>query len=156
MKTILLLSILFSAIAFPALGELTDADIDKIRLIVNESEKRLRQEIQTEIANSEQRLKEYVDLKIEGVNKQFESINARFASIDTQFASIDKQFVSVNKRIDHVTNVVYALIALIVAAIAIPQILMVWRSGRDRTLERQVEVLAREIETLKQQQMGQP
>lgn len=149
MKTTLWLSILFSAIAFPALGELTDADIDKIRLIVNESEKRLKQEIQTEIANSEQRLKEYVDLKIEGVNKQF-------ASIDTRFTSIDKQFVSVNKRIDHVTNVVYALIALIVAAIAIPQILMAWRSGRDRTLERQVEVLVREIETLKQQQIGQP
>ena len=149
MKTILLLSVLFCAITFPALGELTDADIDKIRLIVNESEKRLKQEIQTEIANSEQRLKEYVDLKIEGVNKQF-------ASIDTRFTSIDKQFVSVNKRIDHVTNVVYALIALIVAAIAIPQILMAWRSGRDRTLERQIEGLAREIETLKQQQMGQP
>lgn len=149
MKTILLLSILFSAIAFPALGELTDADINKIRLIVNESEKRLKQEIKQEIAASEQRLKEYVDLKIESVNKQF-------ASIDTRFSSIDKQFVSVNKRIDHVTNVVYALIALIVAAIAIPQILMAWRSGKDRTLERQVEVLAREIETLKQQQTGQP
>ncbi|MCY3553655.1 MAG: hypothetical protein OXH39_24640 [Candidatus Poribacteria bacterium] len=156
MKTILLLSVLFCAITFPALGELTDADIDKIRLIVNESEKRLKQEIQTEIANSEQRLKEYVDLKIEGVNKQFASIDTRFTSIDTRFTSIDKQFVSVNKRIDHVTNVVYALIALIVAAIAIPQILMAWRSGRDRTLERQIEGLAREIETLKQQQMGQP
>lgn len=149
MKTILLLSILFSAIAFPALGELTDADIDKIRLIVNESEKRLKQEIKVEIANSEQRLKEYVDLKIEGINKQF-------ASIDTQFASIDKQFVSVNKRIDHVTNVVYGLIALIVAAIAIPQILMAWRSGKDRALERQVETLTREIETLKQQQTVSP
>lgn len=156
MKTILLLSVLFSAIAFPAFGELTDADIDKIRLIVNESEKRLKQELQAEIASSEQRLKEYVDLKIDGVNKQFGSINARFASIDKQFEGIDKQFVSVNKRIDHVTNVVYTLIALIVAAIAIPQILMVWRSGRDRTLERQVETLAREIETLKQQQIGQP
>lgn len=149
MKTILLLSVLFCASALPSLGELTDADIDKIRLIVNESEKRLRQEIQTEIANSEQRLKEYVELKIEGVNKQF-------ASIDTGFTSIDKQFVSVNKRIDHVTNVVYALIALIVAAIAIPQILRAWRSGKDRTLERQVEVLAQEIETLRQQQIGQP
>ena len=36
MKTILALSILFSAIALPALGELTDADLDKIRLIVKD------------------------------------------------------------------------------------------------------------------------
>ena len=141
MKKILTLSTLFFAIALPALGELTDADIDKIRLIVNESEKRLRQGIQTEIASSEQRLKEYVDLKIEGVNKQF--------------VSIDKQFVSVNKRIDHVTNVVYGLIALIVAAIAIPQVLMAWRSGKDRALERQIETLTQEIEILKQQQIAQ-
>ena len=39
MKTILVLSILFSAIALPALGELTDADLDKIRLIVREEVK---------------------------------------------------------------------------------------------------------------------
>ena len=42
MKTILVLSILFWAIALPALGELTDADLDKIRLIVKE-------EVKTEI-----------------------------------------------------------------------------------------------------------
>ena len=39
MKTILVLSILFWAIALPALGELTDADLDKIRLIVKEEVK---------------------------------------------------------------------------------------------------------------------
>ena len=36
MKTILVLSILFSVIALPALGELTDADLNRIRLIVKE------------------------------------------------------------------------------------------------------------------------
>ena len=36
MKTTLALSLLFCAIALPALGELTDADLDKIRLIVKE------------------------------------------------------------------------------------------------------------------------
>ncbi len=37
--TILLFSILFSLIALPALGELTDADLDKIRLVVKEEVK---------------------------------------------------------------------------------------------------------------------
>ena len=36
MKTIFLFLILFCAIARPALAELTDADLDKIRLIVND------------------------------------------------------------------------------------------------------------------------
>ncbi len=36
MKTVLLCLILFCVIAMPALGELTDADLDKIRLIVKE------------------------------------------------------------------------------------------------------------------------
>ena len=38
MKTLIFLSILFWTIALPALGEFTDADLDKIRLIINESE----------------------------------------------------------------------------------------------------------------------
>lgn len=63
---------------------------------------------------------------------------------------------SVEKQITLLTNFVYGLIALIVAAIAIPQILMAWRSGKDRSLERQVEVLTREIETLKRQRIANP
>ena len=49
MKTILVLSILFWAIALPALGELTDADLDKIRLIVKE-------EVKTEITAVKQEI----------------------------------------------------------------------------------------------------
>ena len=60
MKTILLLSILFSAIALPTFAELTDADLDKIRLIVKD-------EIKSEITASETRMKLYVDAKIESV-----------------------------------------------------------------------------------------
>ena len=36
MKTIFLFSILFCAITMPALAELTEADLNKIRLIVND------------------------------------------------------------------------------------------------------------------------
>ena len=47
MKTILALSIFFSAIALPTLGELTDADLDKIRLIVQEEIKPIKADIGT-------------------------------------------------------------------------------------------------------------
>ena len=141
MKTILVLSILFWAIASPALGELTDADLDKIRLIVKEEVKTeiagvrqeiagvrqeiagVRQELKAEIAGSERRVKDYIDAKIEGVNKRFETYNW----------------------------VIYILMPLIVAAIGIPTAIIAWRSGRDGSLERQVETLTQEIETLKQQ-----
>ena len=61
MKAILVLSILFCAIAwFPTFAELTDADLDKICLIVKE-------EVKSEIESSETRMKLYVDAKIDGL-----------------------------------------------------------------------------------------
>ena len=121
MKHIFLFSILLCVVSLPSFAELTDADLDKIRLIVKD-------EVKAEVTSSEARMKEYVDLKIGGVEKQ----------------------------ITVLTNVVYWLIALIVAAIAIPQLIMAWRSRKDGSLERQIEQLAREIETLKQPRIVNP
>ena len=131
MKTILVLSILFCAIALPALGELTDADLDKIRLIVKEEVKTeitaLRQELKAEIASSEQSMKNYIDAKIEGV---------------------DKRLDGVDKRLSTYNWVLIVLMPLIVAAVGIPTAIMAWRTGTDRSLERQVETLTKETETL--------
>ena len=77
MKNILVLSILFSAIALPALGELTDADLDKIRLIVNEGVKK-------ENAASEARMKEYINLKLDNVNNQIKTNNGEIGAIRSQ------------------------------------------------------------------------
>ena len=145
MKTVIVLSILFCAIALPALGELTDADLDKIRLIVKEEVKTeitgvrqeiagvrqelkteiagVKQELKAEIAGSEKRLKEYINIRIDSVEKRLSTYNW----------------------------VIYVLMPLIVATVGIPTAMIAWRSGRDRSLERQVGTLAQEIETLKQQ-----
>ena len=154
MRTILVLSILFCAIALPARGELTDADLDKIRLIVKEEVKTeitgvrqeiagvrqelkteiagvrqeiagVKQELKAEIAGSEKRMKDYIDAKIEGVHKRFSTYNW----------------------------VLYILTPLIVAAIGIPTTISAWRIGKDRALERQVETLTQEVETLKEQRI---
>ena len=63
MKTIFLFSILFCVIAMPALAELTDADLDKIRLIVKD-------EVKSEINASEKRMKEHINTQIESVDKR--------------------------------------------------------------------------------------
>ena len=57
MKTILVLSILFSAIDLPALGELTDADLNQIRLIVQEEIKKETTTINTKIDGLDTRLR---------------------------------------------------------------------------------------------------
>ena len=68
MKTLILSSILFCVIVMPALADLTDADLDKIRLIV-------REEIKAEITTSEKRMKEYIDLKLENVSTEFKRVD---------------------------------------------------------------------------------
>ena len=98
MKTLLVLSILFSLIALPALGELTDADLDKIRLIVNDSEKRIKTDIRAEIATSEKNMKEFVTIKIDAVEKRLSTYNW----------------------------VIYVLMPLIVVAIGVPTAIMAW------------------------------
>lgn len=105
-----------------------ETDLNKIRLIVTESEKQVRQYIKTEIESTEKNIKEYIDIKVD----------------------------SVEKRLSMYNWVLYVLMPLIVTAIGIPTAIMAWRSGRDRSLEKQVESLTREIEKLKQQQIVNP
>lgn len=136
MKTVFALSILFCGIVLPALAELTDADLDKIRLIVNEEIKTeittvkqelkaeiatVKQELRTEIANSEIRVKDRIDLNIKSVEKQLGTYNW----------------------------VIYVLTPLIVAAIGIPTAIMAWRSFKDSNQEKKIQELTQEIETLK-------
>ncbi len=128
MKVLIFFLISFSLFALPALAELTDADLDKIRLIVNESEKRVKQDVKAEIASTEKNIKEYIDLKIDSVEKRLSTYNW----------------------------VLYVFMPLIVAAIGVPTAIMAWRSVKDRSLERQVEALTREVETLKQRQIVSP
>ena len=66
MKTILLLSILLSALAMPAIGALDDADLDKIRLIVKE-------EVKAEIAIT---------------NTKIDGLDARLRNVETDIAEL--------------------------------------------------------------------
>ena len=91
MKTILLFSILLCVIAMPAIGELTDADLDKIRLIVKEE-----------------------------IKEEIKPLKADIDGLKTDVARLDGRLTGVEKQVTHATNVTYGLIALIVVAIGIP------------------------------------
>lgn len=105
----------------PAIGELTDADLDKIRLIVKD-------EVQSEITASEARMRSYVDTKVE----------------------------SLKTPITWLIGILVAIIAIIGLPLAILTIFLGWRSIKDNSQEKQIEVLTREIETLKQQRTVNP
>ena len=133
MKTLIFFSILFCVITLPALAELTPQDLDKIRLVVKEE----LVPIQADIAQLDTRLRD----------------------VEVAVGSLTGRIDGVEKQVLHSTNVTYWLIALIVGAIAIPQLIMTfmtWRSAGDREQKRINQELREEIETLKRQQIVRP
>ena len=117
MKYLLIILMLFSLITINAYSDLTSNDLLNIQKIVEETADK-----------SEKRIKEYVDTKID----------------------------SVEKRISLVTTLVYALIALIVLGIVIPQILIARKSSITNEQEKINQELRAEIETLKKQRIQSP
>ena len=91
MKTILGTCMLCVLIASPALSELTQADLDKIRLIVNESEKRVKEEIK----------------------KELKPIKADIGALKVEVASL-------SGRVDGIDKMMTWLMVLIVVAVCIP------------------------------------
>ena len=134
MKTLLFLLVLFCAIALPALGELTDTDLNRIRLIIQE-------EIKKESSTTNQKI-DALDTRIQNVAKDVAWMRGTPENVD--------------KQIPHAKYVLYGLIALIVIVVAVPLISFVRESRTYRSIERQVEMLTQEIETLKQQRIVNP
>ena len=134
MKVLIFCGILLSIVAHPVRAALTPEDLDKIRLIVKE-------EIKAEIEPLETRLRK---------------IEENVARLGGRMDSIDNRFDAIEKQIAHTTYVTYALIALIVLAVGIPQMIIASRWRKDIQLEKQVQSLVAEVATLKQQRIHTP
>ena len=113
--TIAILLLLF--FASPVLSKLTEEDIEAIRTIVKED---VRAIIKEEITASEKRMKEHVDLKIQTVNARIDGVDTRIDGVNTRIEALDKQ-------LGRIWGVIIALIGLIAATIAIPQIMVVYK-----------------------------
>ena len=105
--TILLL-LLFASAAY---GELTKEDL---RTIIKEENTAL-----------EKRMKEYMDLKVDGVEK---SLNAKIEAVD--------------QRIDDMRIVMIALVGLIAAAVALPQVIIAYI---ERKREKEIHLLVQQL-----------
>lgn len=136
MKRVLFFSIVFWAIASPALAELTVQDLEKIRSIIKE-------EIADEIAP--------IKTEIASIKTEIASMKTEITSIDDKISSVKEDVESLSGRVDGIEKQITWLMGVIIVVVGIPQVIVVWRSRKDREQEKRIEELAREIETLKQQ-----
>ena len=122
-------------ISFRTSAELTDADIDKIRLLILESEKRMK----AEIVESEKRMKTEITL-----------IKADIQTLNNKFDTLEGKFDTLEKSIDRQNNIMIACISipmgLLVVLVAIWGILA---QMRDVKGSKELEMLKQEIENLK-------
>ena len=168
MKTILLsLSILLCVIALPVFAELTEADLNKIRLIVKDEVSRELSKELTPIKADMVSIKTDIEmLKTEGamlkteLSNLKENVKTGFENVQKDFDDIEKDFDNIQKHFDRQNNIIIACIGLPMAILAIGATL--WgisahrRNQKDQTLEKQIQTLTEEIETLKQQRIVNP
>ena len=124
MKVIIILFLLL--LTATAFGELTKEDI---RIIVRE-----------EITASEKRTREYIDLKVEALNQRINDVEK----------NLNDKIDNVNKNFDRVWLLIIALIGLITAAIAIPQLVIAYREKGQKEMQTQIDQLRKELEAMQQ------
>ncbi len=148
MKIVTILSLLLFASS--AYGELTKEDL---RTIVKE-----------ENTASEKRVKEYIDLKIDALDQKVDaldkslngkvdaldkSLNGKVDALDKSLnGKVDDLGKSLNGRIDDIRTIMIALIALVTAAIAVPQIIMAYKERGQKNMQTQIDQLRAQIEAM--------
>ncbi len=133
MKIVTILSLLLLTSA--AFGELTKEDLYDLK-------EDLHKVIKEESAASEKRMKEYIDLKIDGVEK---SLNAKINGVEK---SLNAKIGALDKRMDNMWRLMMGLFGLVAATIAIPQIIIAYRDRGRKEMQSQIDQLRAQIEAM--------
>ena len=148
MKVIVFSAMLCCTISLPALAELSQDDLNKIRLIVKE-------EVEAEIAPIKEAVKaEIAPIKeaVKDLDTRLQKVEQAVARLDGRFDGVNHRFDGIEKRITQSNNILYALIALIIFAIGLPA----WQNRRDRDEKKKIEALTERLEALEQQRSVNP
>ena len=120
---IVIILLLFTSSAF---AELTPKDIQTITDIVEKSEKRTR---------------EYIDTKLEVLDHKF---TGRIDGLEGKIEATDK-------NITLVVILLVGLMALIVLAVGIPQLLLISRQRGQNAMQKELEAMQTEMQQLRQE-----
>ena len=134
MKYFTIALMLIAIISTPAISDLSQDDLNKIRLLIADELKPIQTEIQT------------VKTEIQTVKTELKDA----------IASVKEDVASLSRRVDGVEKLITWLMVIIVAIVGIPQVVVLWRSKKDRILEKQVETLTQKIEALEKQRIQSP
>ena len=134
MKYFTIALMLIAIISTPAISDLSQDDLNKIRLLIADELKPIQTEIQT------------VKTEIQTVKTELKDA----------IASVKEDVASLSGWVDGVEKLITWLMVIIVAIVGIPQVVVLWRSKKDRILEKQVETLTQKIEALEKQRIQSP
>lgn len=143
MRTILSLPILFCAIALPAFAELTPQDLDKIRLIVKDEAKAeitaFKQVLKGEIATFKQELKADITAVNQELKTDIAATHTKIETLGARLQNVEQSVSWIRGKLDSLDKHINWLMALIVVAVVVPQVIISWRSRKDRAQEKQLK-----------------
>ena len=147
MKTVTILSLLL--LASPVFGELTKEDLHDLK-------EDLHKVIKEEIAASEKRMKEYIDLKIETVNARIDAVDQKLSaridgmeqSLGARIDATNTRIDALDKRMDNMWRLMMGLFGLVAATIAIPQIIIAYRNRFRKEMQTQIDQLRAQVEAM--------
>ena len=116
--------LLLLSLTLPVSADLSDADLNKIRLIIKE-------EVKTELAP---------------IKADIGKLKQDVARLEAQMTGVEKRIEGVDARIDMLLAFMIGILALIAVAIGLPA----WQNRKDRLLEKRIETLTHQIDTLKE------
>jgi len=120
----------------PAFGDLTKEDLRQIEEIVQKSEARM---------------KEYVDSKVEVLDTKITALDTKFsAKIDELNTKFSIKFDEFDKRQQIIFALLIALMALVAGAIVIPQVIIAFKEKGTASLPEQINQLRQKVEALEQ------
>ena len=130
---IVIILLLFTSSAF---AELTPRDIQTITDIVEKSEKRTR---------------EYIDTKLEALDHKF---TGRIDGLEYKFTGridgLEGKMDAIDKNITLVATLLVGFMALIVLAVGIPQLLLISRQGSQNAMQKELEAMQTEMQQLRE------
>ncbi len=131
-------------------SQLTDADLNKIRLVVKE-------EVEKAIDASEKRMKEHISQEIGKVDIKVSEMDKRFTGkIASSEKDLSGDIETLGERLNNIFFLTLGLLAFIAVVVGVPQIIVAMQRKDIRTQDEKIEALMQEIETLKQERIVRP